>query len=209
MFDTLRAVRGLRAALLGVVAIAAACGAGVLREPDAARIPGTPFLAAGRIEVVLELPPGSVDGVVDGLHDVQVRIVNRSADAIRLVLPGDGSDFGWRTPFIGWSVLPSDSDQRHPPVPAPRTGRGCGNINPIRAAEIVELDPGGSVLADGYFGRPMIGKGARRVAFFYRNDPSLHVRGIPLGPHEPGTLERMHQSTRCEAWSEELVVTRR
>ena len=60
---------------------------------------------------------------------VKITLTNDGNEAVTLVHPGDGSESGWRTPVIGWSIInarenvPMPNDQR----------RDCGNINALRS----------------------------------------------------------------------------
>src|SRR5262249_30475095 len=61
---------------------------------------------------------------------ITATITNRGKAPVTLVLPGDGSKWGWRTPLVGFSSIRIDKDKpKHPAtVPLYRGGR-CGNIN--------------------------------------------------------------------------------
>src|SRR5262249_657707 len=59
-------------------------------------------------------------------------VVNRPGREITLVKPGDGSDCGWRTPVITWTVEGVK----------PRGVLRCGNVNPLRPNEVFTLKPG-------------------------------------------------------------------
>ena len=45
-------------------------------------------------------------------------IINQGKKPVTLVLPGDGSESGWRTPVVGWSVVSAaEPRQTHPAEP--------------------------------------------------------------------------------------------
>jgi hypothetical protein len=62
-----------------------------------------------------------------------ISITNNSNSAVLLVEPGDGSENGWRTPIVKWSVLEVSKDSEEVPRILPDEGyiRGCGNINSL------------------------------------------------------------------------------
>ena len=57
-------------------------------------------------------------------------LVNEGREPVTVVLPGDGSTVGWRTPVVRWN----------PATPA--GGRRCGNINVLEPEEVVRSIPG-------------------------------------------------------------------
>ena len=142
---------------------------------------------------------------------ITVTIRNRGGSAVTLVQPGDGSRWGWRTPRVGWSVLPAKSPgsahPRTPPLPGPR----CGNVNRLKPKEVFLLRPGRTKKLSGWVGFPRFpGPGRYRLLFYYFNDPSIRWKGIPLGQHDPSTMQRVKTSTKASLISNELVfvVTR-
>ncbi len=147
--------------------------------------------------------------------NMQVAVINQGAAPVTLVEPGDGSDVGWRTPCIGWSILPtSDPGLKHPrSIPALHVLR-CGNVNTLKAQEIFDLAPGSThLLPNGSFDeawfqtvakRPA---GTYRIVFYYQNDPARRWSGIPLGQQDPDAIKRSQASTPCFLVSNELVIT--
>ena len=136
-----------------------------------------------------------------------VTLTNRGKRRVTLVKPGDGSRQGWRTPLIGWSTRRPGDDQKHLTKPVPWKGLRCGNINPVKNTEIVDLAPGKSLKFDTPMYRSTVdGAGTYRVVFLYQNDPSRQIRGSPLGAHEPGAVARMRRSTPCLVVSNEVTV---
>jgi hypothetical protein len=75
---------------------------------------------------------------------VQASVHNDSTHARHpFVLPGDGSEVGWREPSVGWSALVESSPGCWRPLPEARTAR-CGLFDANWAKDVVALDPGGT-----------------------------------------------------------------
>jgi hypothetical protein len=139
---------------------------------------------------------------------VEASITNASSAAVTLVVPGDGSGVGWRTPVTGWSFLPEASDKQHgEPVPDD-THRFCGNINPLKRSEVFTLQPSESrVFRDWIQPRADLPPGRYRAVLYYRNEPTRKITGIPLGGHEAGVEDLIRRSTPCLVISNEVVLT--
>jgi hypothetical protein len=56
--------------------------------------------------VAIELQPAYQVIKVDEQPSLSVRIVNRGNQEVILVQPRDGSERGWRTPIVEWSIDP-------------------------------------------------------------------------------------------------------
>jgi hypothetical protein len=76
--------------------------------------------------------------------DVTLFLRNESKDrSIPVVLPGDGSESGWREPHVFWTaaqVLPDGKERAIDPMPFGR----CGNYDPEWAKDVVTLAAGDS-----------------------------------------------------------------
>lgn len=69
-------------------------------------------------------------------------LVNRSKERkIPIVLPGDGSDSGWREPSMTWTVARVGADGAETSVP-PRGYLRCGNHDAVWTDEVRTLAPG-------------------------------------------------------------------
>ena len=163
---------------------------------------------AADLELKIELK----DQVVINKHprSLSKTITNTSSKDVTLVLPGDGSRYGWRTPVIGWSVIPADDKKtKHPEVPTPpKVVARCGNINALKADEVFTLKPGESKVIDRGVGIPPFpGPGKYRIKFFYSNIPDIKWSGVPLGKHDPQAASKIPGSTPCKLISNELIVT--
>jgi hypothetical protein len=136
-----------------------------------------------------------------------VTITNRGPTPVTLVQPGDGSESGWRTPTVGWSVLPADDAKAAHPEQMPKQelfGR-CGNRNPLAAEEMFVLRPSETrTIAAGWFGPP-VREGKQRLVFYYHNDPSLKWKGI--GGDDPALLARVKDTFPCLLKSNEITLT--
>src|ERR1700733_14233174 len=100
--------------------------------PDAKVAPSTEVVDASSpddVRVALELK--AVTPVVQGgkYPVFSADLINGSSQRITVVRPGDGSACGWRTPILPWT----------PPM---NPGGGCGNVNSLKAEEVVSLAPG-------------------------------------------------------------------
>jgi hypothetical protein len=140
---------------------------------------------------------------------ITATITNNGKAPVTLVLPGDGSESGWRTPLVGFSSIKMDKDKpRHPAtVPLYRGGR-CGNINALKSNEVFTLAPGKSKDLSGWIGSPQFTEpGTCSVVFYYANDPTLKWRGVPLGKHDPDALKQVEKSYQCLLISNELKLT--
>jgi hypothetical protein len=92
---------------------------------------------------------------------------NDGATAIRLVMPGDGSEVGWRTPILKWSATAMGK------AVTMTNGARCGFMNPIEPREIVRLAPGESRDFSEWLTMPPLPNGTYEVRLTYRNDPGF------------------------------------
>lgn len=138
---------------------------------------------------------------------ISATITNKGNEPVTLVKPGDGSSYGWRTPITALSVL-SESDKKvsHPKNPKLFNLPRCGNINPLRANEVVTLNKGESVKLNQWAGYKKMDKvGTYRVVFYYNNQPTLKWRGLPLGKHDEAAMKKVKASTPCKLISNEVT----
>ncbi len=134
---------------------------------------------------------------------IEVTLHNTDRDTVTLVLPGDGSYWGWRTPLMDWEVREAGGP------PLKRTPLAlCGNINPLRAGEVFRLPPGAqrkfTTAVPEYY---RYGKSHRyQFRLSYENRPHLAWGGSPLGAHDPNALRLLQQSTPCKLLSNALEL---
>lgn len=142
---------------------------------------------------------------------VWLTLRNNGGHAVRLVEPGDGSESGWRTPVVAWSVIKDDPAARHPPEPFTEVRpRECGNVRGLSSGEVFRLEPGGTKeLGEWAAWLPTFREpGVYRVAFLYANRPSMDWQeGGGVGFHHPLEMWRVRRSTEAAAVSNELVFT--
>ena len=81
-----------------------------------------------KVEAVLAFSKAPSRGINPRL---ELTLTNRGDQPVSLVLPGDGSECGARTPRLNYTWL-RDGNIVVPPVP----GFTCGNVNPLRAGEV-------------------------------------------------------------------------
>jgi len=131
---------------------------------------------------------------------IAAHLTNNGSRPRTLVLPGDGSCMGWRTPVIEWRFQPS------------RKVRPCGdcaNINAIKAGEVFILEPGATRVFDRWI-QPAALPAARRfrAVMVYSNDPGLPfgLEGAVLEEHDCGELARLRGSDDCRVTSNEIEV---
>jgi len=134
-------------------------------------------------------------------------IENVGSRSAVLMMPGDGSYDGWRTPRIKWSLLSANAPQaKHTPPSLVRRFRQCGVLDPRRPGDIFTLASGEHRLVDSISVNDLPGKsGQYRIVFYYQNDPRGKT-GIP-GYAAPDVLEQVRQSTPCLLMSNELILT--
>jgi hypothetical protein len=109
-------------------------------------------------------------------------LINKGPEPITVVLPGDGSESGWRTPIITWNP------------PMPRGGR-CGNINRLKAQEVVTLRPDQRLRLGPWIGAPTLTEpGKHKVRLTLENRPQMKWKGVPLGEHDPAAMARVRAS---------------
>ncbi len=112
-------------------------------------------------------------------------LTNTGTRSLTLVLPGDGSTSGWRTPTIEWLLEPSWQ--------VPWMVR-CGNINALRRGEVFRLAPGETRELGPWIHLPGLRTpGTAKAVMHYSNVPDLEWRGIPLGSHDRAEMDRVPQ----------------
>jgi len=149
--------------------------------------------------VILLLAPETQVVKGDQVPRFTATLVNRGKNEVTLVEPGDGSDYGWRTPLVEWSRRRRDEGIR------------CGNINSLKEDEVFTLRPGESRVLTDWIGQPYRSGPARyRVSLRYKNEPNREWYGVPLGDHDAKAIERVQRSTPISTVSNavEIVVER-
>lgn len=131
---------------------------------------------------------------------LELTLTNRGEESVSLVLPGDGSEAGMRTPFLKYTWL-----QDGKPVPPRGIGR-CGNMNALRAGEVFTLKPGESkVIADWLTAIPP-GVGTYQLKVSYTNKPNAPFLGL-TGKHDEAEMQKLRASTPVSVETNFLDIT--
>jgi len=139
---------------------------------------------------------------------ITATITNKGKAPVTLVLPGDGSECGWRTPLVGFSSIKIDQGiAKHPATVPQEYGSRCGNINHLTSDEVFTLVPGQSKDLSDWIGVPRLPEpGTYSMVFYYANDPERKWQGVPLGQHDPDAMKRVQKSYPCLLISNELKL---
>lgn len=129
---------------------------------------------------------------------MSARLTNNGPCAATLVLPGDGSRMGRRSPVVEWLFTPG---RKLPGF------EGCGNINALRQGEVFTLQPGETRELRDWI-EPLALPTARRfrAVMVYSNEPDLPFGGIVLHAHDEGELARFRKNDRCRLLSNEIEI---
>lgn len=161
------------------------------------------FKSPAGLEIKISNPQGPFFG---SDYKATIQLVNRGTQRVRVVAPGVGSLHGVRTPRLYWIVRRAGGTARELPAPTP----GCGNIDPLRAKEVIELGSNQSV--DVSRAGPLLTlkePGEYRVRLRYVNDPKMKWTGVPLGEHDPEAMRKVQESTPCDIVSNEIAIVAR
>ena len=131
----------------------------------------------------------------DGADRYTLTLKNEGAAARTLVTPGDGSEYGRRTPMLAW--FGTRDGQPAPEIERP----GCGMMNAIEASEIFTLEPGASRAMSTWLMGPSYGPGRYEVRLRYTNDPGKQVTGTA-----PEVAALLARTSACEVTSAPLVI---
>ncbi len=149
-----------------------------------------------------ERPQGDTCGLVASIRSVagqgmrfSVTLTNNGAKPVRLVMPGDGSEAGMRTPVLTWMATAGGK----PAEPAP-VGR-CGLTNAMEAKEVFTLAPGASREMKEWLGEPYVAAGTYDVKLRFRNDPKI-VRNA-----SPDVTKLVAATDACDVTSNAIRVT--
>jgi hypothetical protein len=136
---------------------------------------------------------------------------NVSDHATSFVLPGDGSEMGWRTPHALLDVTPADDvAMKTLDAAAPWPLARCGMFGGIATSEVIQLKPGETrteplVWSD----LPELGPGVWQVVLRYRNDPNIHDEtGRVMSPSmSPSARELVAATPRFTAVTAPILIT--
>lgn len=160
------------------------------------------------IELRIESDRDQIDPKLNPNHYAKItgELINNGSKSIKLVLPGDGSDDGWRTPYIKWSVVEYKDEQTKKHEFKFEEGMRCGNVNSLKPDDIIELLPNQSVTLDEWIGFPKIPhkSGKYRIRLSYENDPKAKWQG--LGFHDKSLLRKAKRTNKIKVMSNEITV---
>lgn len=180
----------LTSLLVTVLSTAAGCA------PSAPRTSMDPVGAAGG-SLTLELRTSTPVIKVGESPAIAMVLKNTGTADLVLVRPGDGSECGWRTPLLEW--LPAAAFERG--------GGRCGNINTLKASEVVVLRPGESVEWSEWISPPPLAQpGEQQISLRFSNVPDLEWQGIALGRHDEAAMARVKASSRVSVLSSPLAI---
>lgn len=154
-----------------------------------------------------EVPRGSTCGLrstlrslghKDGVEEYSLTLTNTGSQAVQLVVPGDGSQVGWRTPVLTWAAKSEGK-----PIAELAPAR-CGMMNAIEASEIFTLAPGKSRTLVDWLGSPSYPAGTYDLEIRYRNAPSLAENRAPVAPE---VAAKLASTSACDVTSNPLRVT--
>lgn len=139
---------------------------------------------------------------------ISLYITNYGTETVTLVMPGDGSESGWRTPVVWSSTLEAGDLRPHSNTPDFTRISRCGNMNSLKWDEVFRLAPRESKEIGEWVWLPPFRKpGSYRVKIYYVNQPSLIWRRWELGPHNPIAMWRVKNSTETNLSSNEVLFT--
>jgi hypothetical protein len=193
--------------LSGLLAVAS-LGIAAVRADDARlgeRGEAAPDVTTAR-DLTLRIATTKTEYTTGEAIQLKVTITNRGPTPVTLVQPGDGSESGWRTPIIGWSVLSADDEKARHPETMPKIGQigRCKNRNPFSLEELLVLKPGETKTIDYEWAALPVGEGKQRVVFFYQNDPAVKWKGVSAD--DPALLARVKDTIPCLLRSNEISI---
>lgn len=135
----------------------------------------------------------------NGSLTYSLTLTNQGKVARSLVVPGDGSSAGWRTPVLSWSAVTLAGK----PAKEGQMAR-CGLMNAIDSTELFTLAPGASKVLSGWIDGPRLPPGTYYLRLRYRNDPKLAGGRART---EPAAAKGIAASSPCDVTSAPLRVT--
>lgn len=130
---------------------------------------------------------------------VKASLQNRGSRPVTLILPGDGSRMGRRTPVIEWLFTPGGKI---------RGFEGCGVLNAFRADEVFTLQPDEMRIISQWVAPLELPPVSQCRAFMvYTNDPGLPFMGTLQRQYDRAAIARLLASDKCSVASNEIDIT--
>jgi hypothetical protein len=121
-------------------------------------------------------------------------LVNQGQGPVKVVLPMDGSECGWRTPVVRWT-------------PAWEPLARCGYVSGLRLQDIITLMPGERVKLNWIIGPLLARKGKHEVSLELEHVPDIEWKGVPCPWHDPEAMKAVRESIPWKAVSNTVEVT--
>lgn len=155
------------------------------------------------LEIALKTPTQIEPGAE---VNISARLVNRGLQPVDVVKPGDGSEVGWREPWVFYSGTRTAPDGTSHDIPTSMWGR-CGFFDQDWVKDIVTLRPGEALDVHTWIPEPsqalaldVPGVVTVRLHYTYLSTKSSRVPA-PVGPH------RMSGIAPFEVVSNPLTLT--
>lgn len=131
---------------------------------------------------------------------LELTLTNRGEEPVSLVIPGDGSEAGMRTPILKYTWLQDGKPARMPGI-----GR-CGNMNALHAGEVFTLKPGESKVITDWLSTIPPGVGTYQLKVSYTNKPDAPFAGL-TGKHDEAEMQKLRASTPVSVESNTIDIT--
>jgi hypothetical protein len=136
---------------------------------------------------------------------IEITLRNEGRDPVMLVLPGEGSDVGARTPLIDWEIRDKDGHRIQ------RDGAlFCGQRNELNSEAVFQLAPHEerrfkSEIPETY---PYEKGHKYLVTFKYENRPDMKwpPPSMAWAPDDPDAVQRLVNSTPCQLVSNTIEL---
>jgi len=163
------------------------------------------LVAANDLELKLSFPTTQVKAGAS--LKAKVTIKNHGYETVHLVTPGEGSDYGLRTPMVGFSSIRISGKKESSNATPLENYVRCRNINSIKENEIFALKPKETEELGNYTGYIRIEKpGTYRIRYYYQNIPDMNLAGIPISRPFYRITEKIKESAAVKLVSNEVMI---
>jgi len=158
-----------------------------------------------RVVLQVELLDAAVE--VNKPPVVSVTLENIGVEPVTGVQPGDGSRWGWRTPFVWWTRMRVDrAGELGDSWPGPPDIPRCGNMNMVWPSEVFTLQSGQiETLRFWVSPLPMRSPGRYRLQMHYWNRPEFEPTPM-MHEYSPEAEPLIRASTPMRVSSNEIIV---